>query len=60
MIMLILLVLILLIFVLDIDDLKDAFRILRFEPLILGTLCMIAGMLLISVRWRYILDNQVS
>jgi len=56
----ILLVVILLAYVLDLGDLLDALRSILLQPLTLGGLFIMAGLVLISVRWRYLLAQRVS
>ena len=46
-------------YVTDLQGLIDALRDVRLEPLGLGVLAIIPGLVLISVRWRYMLADQV-
>jgi len=53
------LAILLLLYILDLGDLMAAFRRIRLDTLALGGAFMVIGLVLISVRWRYLLDNQV-
>jgi uncharacterized membrane protein YbhN (UPF0104 family) len=59
-ILIVILILIVLGFLIDLDDLFDAFRDLKWDYLVLGALFLVPGLLMISVRGRYLMDNRAS
>ena len=59
-ILIVILVLIVLSFLVDLDDLFDAFRDLKWVYLALGALFMVPGLLMITVRGRYLMDNRAG
>lgn len=54
------LVILVVLYALDLDDLFSAFRRVHWGPFGIGATAIAAGLILISVRWRFLLSNQVS
>ena len=57
---LVLLAALLAIYIIDLDDLFNILRDIRWETFVLGAVSMIIGLILITVRWRYLLNNSVG